>query len=122
MATAHPEAQWFPDARLGLFLHWGPYALRGIEASWPLQPHSSQHLSDTEYESLAQEFHPERYDPNEWARLAKEAGARYAVLTAKHHDGYCLFDTRTTEYCAPKTGPGRDLVAPYVESDELRAH
>ncbi len=116
MAAIHPGAQWFPDAKLGMFIHWGPYSLRGIEASWPLQPHSHQYIATEEYEALALDFCPEHYDPVKWARMAKEAGAKYVVLTAKHHDGYCLFDTKTTDYCAPKTGPGVDLITPYVEA------
>jgi alpha-L-fucosidase len=116
LATDHPEAQWFPGAGLGLFIHWGPYSVAGIEASWPLMPHSSQHMSEGEYRALATRFRPERYDPEEWARLAKEAGCRYAVLTTKHHDGYCLFDTAAKDYSAPNTAAGRDLVGPYVEA------
>jgi len=75
-----------------------------------------QHIDVDEYESLVHKFKADKYNPEEWARIAKEAGARYAVLTAKHHGGYCLFDTKTTDYSAPKTGPGRDLVKPYVEA------
>lgn len=114
MTANHPEAQWFDEARFGIFIHWGPYALREIEASWPLMKGSGQYMPMEEYEALANEFNPGNYDPKEWAKLAKEAGAKYVVLTAKHHDGYCLFDTKTTDYCATKTGPGRDLIAPYV--------
>ncbi len=73
-------------------------------------------MSVDEYESLALRFNPGQYDPEEWAGLAKASGCRYAVLTAKHCDGYCLFDTSTTDYSAPKTGPRRDLVGPYVEA------
>lgn len=116
MKAKHPEAQWFDEARFGVFIHWGPYSLREIEASWPLMSHSPQHLDAAAYESLADEFNPSRYEPREWARMAKEAGAKYVVLTAKHHDGFCLFDTKTTDYCATKRGPKRDLVAPFVEA------
>jgi alpha-L-fucosidase len=116
MAAKHPEAQWFKEAKFGVFIHWGPYSVKEIEASWPLQPHHKQYIPVDEYEALAQVFHPENYEPKEWARMAKEAGAKYVVLTAKHHDGYCLFDTKTTDYCATKTGPGRDLVAPYAQA------
>lgn len=116
MPVTHPGSQWFPAAKFGMFIHWGPYSLRGVEASWPLQPYSDQHLPMEEYEALALDFKPDRYEPEEWARLAKEAGAQYVVLTAKHHDGYCLFHTETTDYCATRTGPGVDLIAPYVEA------
>jgi alpha-L-fucosidase len=116
MKAIHSEAQWFDEARFGIFLHWGPYSVRGIEASWPLMSHSNQHMKAEDYESLADEFNPQSYDPKEWARMAKEAGASYIVLTAKHHDGFCLFDTATTDYNAVKRGPGRDLIAPFVEA------
>jgi alpha-L-fucosidase len=116
MSNHHPEAQWFNKAKFGVFMHWGPYSTREIEASWPLMPHHHQHISLSEYESMANDFNPHAYDPYEWARRIKAAGAKYAVLTAKHHDGYCLFDTKTTDYCATKTGPGRDLIAPYVDA------
>jgi len=116
MPTNHPEAQWFKGARFGIFIHWGISSVRAIEISWPIQPHHRQHIDVDEYEALAYEFKAENYNPEEWAKIAKEAGARYAVLTTKHHDGYCLFDTSTTDYSAAKTGPGRDLVKPYVEA------
>ncbi|WP_337588338.1 alpha-L-fucosidase [Paenibacillus gorillae] len=116
MKALHPEAQWFDEARFGVFIHWGPYALREIEASWPLMPHFHQHTDMESYESMADEFNPELYDPREWARAAKEAGAKYIVLTVKHHDGFCLFDTKTTGYNAVQRGPKRDLVAPFVEA------
>ncbi|NOU88760.1 alpha-L-fucosidase [Paenibacillus sp. LMG 31460] len=116
MANHHPEAQWFNEAKFGVFLHWGTYSTKEIEASWPLMPHSSQHISVNEYEAMAEEFNPNAYDPYDWAKRIKAAGAKYAVLTTKHHDGYCLFETKTTDYCAPKTGPGRDLIAPYVDA------
>jgi alpha-L-fucosidase len=116
MATTHPEAQWFRGAGLGVFIHWGPYALRGIEASWPLQPHSPQYIDVASYEALANDFNPQNYDPQTWAREVKRAGASYVILTAKHHDGFCLFDTKTTDYCAVKAGPKRDLVGPYISA------
>jgi len=116
MATNHPEAQWFEEASFGIFIHWGPYSLREIEASWPLMRGNHQFMPVDEYEALADEFNPAHYDPKAWAKMAKEAGAKYVVLTAKHHDGFCLFDTKTTDYNAVKRGPKRDLIAPYIEA------
>ncbi|MFD2115582.1 alpha-L-fucosidase [Paenibacillus yanchengensis] len=116
MKATHSEAQWFAEAKFGIFIHWGPYAVRGIEASWPLMKGNHQYLEAAEYEGLADEFQPDQYDPIEWARAAKEAGAKYIVLTAKHHDGFCLFDTVTTDYNAVQRGPKRDLIAPFVEA------
>ena len=116
MHAIHPEAQWFSGAGLGLFIHWGPYSVAGIEASWPIQPNRPQHIPVEAYEQLAGQFMPTHYEPREWARLARRAGASYVVLTTKHHDGYCLFETSTTDYAAHELGPGRDLVGPYVEA------
>ncbi|MEJ7901124.1 MAG: alpha-L-fucosidase [Thermomicrobiales bacterium] len=105
--------QKFRDARFGMFIHWGPYSLRGVEASWPLV-HGT--IPWDEYEDLANDFNPTRYDPAEWAALAKRAGVRYAILTSKHHDGYALFDTRLDRYAAPHMAAGRDLIRPFVEA------
>ena len=96
-----------------MFIHWGPYSLKGFEASWPLV-HGT--ISWQDYENLAHEFNPSNYDPKEWAELAKRAGVRYAILTSKHHDGYALFDTQLDDYSAPKLAAGRDLLRPYVEA------
>jgi alpha-L-fucosidase len=104
---------WFTDARFGLFIHWGPYAVKGFEASWPLV---WGQISYHEYESLADGFEAKRYDPVEWAKIAKMAGMRYAVLTAKHHDGFALWDTQYSDYSAVHRGPKRDLIRPYVEA------
>lgn len=90
--------------------------MREIEASWPLMPQSKQHLDVDTYEGMADEFNPMHYDPKEWTQVIKNAGAKYVVLTAKHHDGFCLFDTQTTDYCATKRGLKRDLIAPYAEA------
>jgi alpha-L-fucosidase len=115
-ATETPPADhlaWFRDARFGLFMHWGSYAIKGFEASWPLV---FGDISYAEYEALAGRFNPQRYDPVAWAALAKAAGVRYAVLTSKHHDGYALYDTQLSDYSAPRSAAGRDLLAPYVEA------
>lgn len=107
------RAQKFRDARFGMFIHWGPYSLRGFEASWPLVQGD---IPWDEYEDLAREFNPRLYDAVEWAALAKRAGVRYAILTSKHHDGYALFDTALNDHAAPRMAAGRDLLLPYVEA------
>ncbi len=103
----------FRNARFGLFIHWGSYSLQGFEASWPLVRGG---ISYADYHALADRFNPQRYDPRAWAELAKAAGMRYAVFTSKHHDGYALFDTQLSDYSAPTTAAGRDLLRPYVEA------
>ncbi len=105
------ETSWFDQARLGLFIHWGSFSVRGMEASWPL---AWGEITYAAYDALAEGFNPSRYDPAAWAALAQAAGARYAVLTTKHHDGLALFDTQLSDYSAPRCAAGRDLVTPYV--------
>ena len=104
--------RWFAEARFGLFVHWGMYALyeRGEQVLF------REHLTPSEYRRRAAEFNPRRYDPSAWATLAREAGMRYAVLTAKHHDGFCLFDSALSNFTSAKTGARRDLVREYVEA------
>lgn len=103
----------FREAKFGLFIHWGSYSIKGIEASWPLV---RGEISGSDYEKLADRFNPQRYDPVAWAELAREAGMRYAILTTKHHDGFALFDTQLSDYSAPRRAAGRDLVRPFVEA------
>lgn len=103
---------WFPQAKFGMFIHWGSYSVLGHGE----QPLFRQLLNPSEYASLADKFRAERFDAGEWARIAKQAEMKYMVLTAKHHDGFCLFNTATTNYNACKRGPGRDLVAEYVRA------
>lgn len=107
------DLAWLRDARFGLFIHWGSYSVRGVEASWPLVWGD---ISYGDYEAMADTFNPQRYDPTAWAALAQAAGVRYAVLTAKHHDGYALYDTEFNDYSAPHRAAGRDLLTPYVEA------
>jgi alpha-L-fucosidase len=103
---------WFDEAKFGMFLHWGIYSLLGLGE----QVMFRGHRKPSEYFKLAEQFTVPNYDPSEWARMARDAGMRYMVLTTKHHDGYCLFDSPNWEFDAPNTAPGRDLVAEYVEA------
>ena len=105
--------QWFRDARFGMFIHWGAYSALGRGE----MVHTVQGLSREEYDArCVRRFTARRYEPAAWAALAKEAGCRYMVLTTKHNDGFCLFDTKTTDWNAVRRGPRRDLVAPYVKA------
>ncbi|MEI7902047.1 MAG: alpha-L-fucosidase, partial [bacterium] len=98
---------WFRQARFGMFIHWGLYAQLGRHEwaqeleRWPRKL----------YEPLAVCWHPQPGCQREWAKLAKQAGCRYMVMTTKHHEGFCLFNTATTDYNAVQRGPGRDLWA-----------
>ena len=104
--------QWYVEARFGMFLHWGLYSIPA-RGEWM---RSFEKLTDEEYERYFREFDPVDYDPKKWAKAAKEAGMRYMVLTAKHHDGFCLFDSRYTDFKATNTKCGRDLIKEIVEA------
>lgn len=104
--------EWYTKARFGMFLHWGLYSIPA-RGEWM---RSFEKLTDEEYGKYFEEFNPVDYDPKEWARLAKKAGMKYMVLTAKHHDGFCLFDSEYTDFKATNTKCGRDLIKEYVEA------
>ncbi len=98
-----------------MFVHWGLYALPARH-EWVM---NQEETTVEEYSKYFQRFDPDLYDPREWARAARDAGMKYVVLTTKHHDGFCLWDSALTDYKATNTPAGRDLIAPYVEA--LRA-
>jgi alpha-L-fucosidase len=104
--------KWFRAARFGMFIHWGLYAQLGRH-EWAM---NLERIPLAEYEKLADTWHPKPNAARHWAKLAKEAGQRYMVMTTKHHEGFCLWNTQYTDYNAVKRGPGRDLVAEYVEA------
>lgn len=100
------------DARFGMFIHWGLYAIPAC-GEWVM---SERRMTVEEYEEYFRAFDPVDYDPRAWARLAREAGMKYMVLTAKHHDGFCLFDSALTDYKATNTKAGRDLVREFTDA------
>ncbi len=103
---------WFIQDRFGLFIHWGIYALPARH-EWVK---NREQLTDEHYQRYFDHFDPDLYDPVTWARIAKRAGMRYAVITTKHHDGFCLWDSRLTDYKATNTPAGRDLLREWVEA------
>jgi alpha-L-fucosidase len=104
--------KWWHEARFGMFIHWGLYSTLGRH-EWAME---NEGIPVAEYERLALRFKPKPNAARDWARLAKQTGQKYMVMTTKHHEGFCNFDTKLTDYCAPKRGPGRDLVKEYVEA------
>ncbi|GGD73505.1 alpha-L-fucosidase [Paenibacillus nasutitermitis] len=104
--------KWFTQSRYGMFIHWGPYAQYGRGE----QVLFREHLDHTEYAERACSWNPEHFDPKLWAATAKKAGFKYACLTARHHDGYCLWDSAFTDYSSAKQAPGRDFVREFVEA------
>src|ERR1700729_3088838 len=119
IVSQHDEAsgrasrlRWMREARLGMFIHWGLYSV-AARHEWVKQ---RERLDDTAYQRYFEHFDPDLYDPRRWARLARQAGMRYAVLTTKHHEGFCLWNSALTDYKATNTPAGRDLVRPWVEA------
>ncbi len=108
--------KWFADAKLGIFIHWGIYAVNGIDESWAFY---NELIGYDDYMKQLDGFTASSYDPDAWVRLIRESGARYAVLTSKHHDGVALWDTKLSRLNTVDSTPaGRDLVKPFVK--ELR--
>jgi len=109
---------WFEDAKFGIFMHWGIYSAGEWGESWPM---FHGEVSREQYMAKTAEFTAAQYDPEAWATLFADAGAKYAVLTAKHHDGFALWDTALSPLNAKESSPaGRDLIGPYCEA--LRHH
>lgn len=101
-----PRLEWWKEARFGMFIHWGPVSLKGTEIGWS----RGREVPIEEYDQLYKNFNPEKFSAKEWVQIAKDAGMKYIVLTAKHHDGFCLWDTKTTDYNIMNTPFGRDVV------------
>jgi alpha-L-fucosidase len=103
---------WWTHDRFGMFIHWGLYALPARH-EWVKQ---QEKISDEDYQPYFERFNPDLYNPKEWAAKAKQAGMKYVVLTAKHHEGFCLWDSKYTDYKATRTPCGKDLIKPFVDA------
>lgn len=118
--TEHPEAQWFGEAGLGLFIHWGISSVQAKnELSWAMMaevPWFPNAIAPNEYFAHADRFNPERYDPYKWIETARDAGFKYAVLTSRHHDGFSMWPSKMGEFGARTHMNGRDLIGPFVEA------
>ena len=110
--TRARRMKWWHQARFGMFVHWGLYSLLGRN-EWAM---CLEGIDKSEYEKLTRRFRPKERPARQWARLAKAAGMKYMVMTTKHHEGYCLWDTKQTDFNSVARGPGRDLVAEYVDA------
>jgi alpha-L-fucosidase len=104
--------RWWREARFGMFIHWGLYA-QGARHEWLKR---YERKTDEDYQRYFEVFDPDLYDPVEWARMAKQAGMRYVVITSKHHEGFCLWDSEFTDYKATNTPHGNDLLVPFVKA------
>ena len=106
------QMQWWTEARFGMFIHWGLYSLPARH-EWVM---SKEQISKKYYEKYVAYFNPDLYNPKEWARLAKNAGMKYVVFTAKHHDGFSMYDTKYSDYKVTNAPIGRDLLKELVDA------
>ncbi|MCX6290444.1 MAG: alpha-L-fucosidase [Bacteroidetes bacterium] len=108
------KMQWFADAKLGIFIHWGIYSVNGIDESWSFY---NKKISHADYMKQLSGFTASEYKPHAWVELIKRSGARYAVITAKHHDGVALWNTQMNELSVPKKTPAAsDVLSPFVHA------
>ncbi len=115
-ATIKDKMQWFADAKLGIFIHAGIYSVNGIDESWSFH---NKKIAYDDYMKQLNGFTLKNYNPSQWADLIKESGARYAVITTKHHDGVAMYDTKMNNLSVVKATPAKkDMVKPFF--DELR--
>ncbi|MDE7237240.1 MAG: alpha-L-fucosidase, partial [Paramuribaculum sp.] len=106
--------EWFSDAKLGIFIHWGIYSKGETSESWAFH---NGHISLPDYMAQSDYFTADKYNPQEWVDLIKESGAKYTVITTKHHDGFALWDTKAGKVSAVKSSPAkRDVLAPFAEA------
>ncbi|MEW6356599.1 MAG: alpha-L-fucosidase [Planctomycetota bacterium] len=110
------DTSWFVHDRFGLFIHWGTYAL-AARHEWVK---SREQILTAQYMKYFNHFDPDLYNPDEWADAAANAGMKYFVITTKHHEGFCLWDTKLTDYKATKTPYGKDLLKPMVDAFRAR--
>lgn len=104
--------RWFHEAKFGMMIHWGLYSLIG-QGTWAMHHAKIPHR---EYAKLAKKFRPKKFDADAWAGLAAETGMKYMVLTTRHHDGFCLYDSKVSDFTSVKCAAKRDFVAEYVEA------
>jgi alpha-L-fucosidase len=140
--SMHADAQWYPEAGLGLFIHWGLSSVRNLDISWPMipgRPLVNKKLDSTEllrvvtqkdfnlngkpvsitpneYWAMAKEFNPTQYDPEKWIKAAKAAGFKYAVLTTRHHEGFALWPSAYGDFSTKNYMRGKDLVKPFIDA------
>lgn len=116
LRTGSGDSKWFSEARFGMFIHWGLYSL-AARHEWV---QNREKLDDASYRRYFDRFDPDLYDPGVWADAAAGAGMKYFVVTTKHHDGFCLWDSEFTDFKVTNTPHARDLIAPMIEAFESR--
>jgi alpha-L-fucosidase len=111
-AEQHDRMKWWTEARFGMFIHWGLYSM-AARHEWVKK---IEEMTDEDYQKYFELFDPDLYDPKEWAQMAKQAGMKYFVITTKHHEGFCLWNSKHTDYKATNTPYGKDLIKPIVQA------
>jgi len=119
--SADDRTAWYRKAKFGMFIHWGPYSLASVEASWPIMTPHPGGISEAEYRELPKRFNPTKFDPFQFVDLARAAGQQYMVFTTKHHDGFCMFDSAYTDYKITNTPYGKDIVAQLAQACKERS-
>ena len=113
----HPGTAWFPEAGLGLFIHWGIASVKAMNISWPMYDRGEgAKITPNDYWAMAQEFHPKHYDPDRWLKAARQAGFKYAVFTTRHHEGYAMWPSAFGDFGTRTHMGGRDLVKDFVRA------
>jgi alpha-L-fucosidase len=120
-ADKNRRTAWFRAAKFGMFIHWGPYSVASVEASWPIMQPGHWGITEAEYRALPARFNPIHYDPDHFIDLARIAGQKYIVFTTKHHDGFCMFDSAYTNYKITNTPFGKDIVKQLAEACARRS-
>ena len=114
LLATQKKMEWFKDAKLGIFIHWGIYAVNGISESWSFY---NGYISHEDYLKQTASFTAKNYDPVYWAKLIKESGAKYSVITTKHHDGFALWDTKIGDFSVVKSSAAKqDVLSPFVKA------
>ena len=103
---------WWTHDRFGMFIHWGLYAM-AARHEWVKK---NERMTNEQYEKYFEIFDPDMFDPAEWAKMAKAAGMKYAVITTKHHEGFCMFDSKYTDYKVTNTPYGKDIIKMWVDA------
>lgn len=111
-AQKKERMQWWTDARFGMFIHWGLYA-QAARHEWVKK---NERIPDADYQKYFEIFNPDLFDPADWARKAKAAGMKYAVITSKHHEGFTMFDSKFTDYKVTNTPYGKDIIKQWVDA------
>jgi alpha-L-fucosidase len=112
LSSVEERLEWWKDARFGMFIHWGPVSIKGTEIGWS----RGREWSIEEYDALYKQFNPVNFNALEWVKIAKEAGMKYIVFTSKHHDGFCMWDTKYTDYNIMNSPFKRDVMKELSEA------